>query len=44
VDTLEITWPSGAREVVKNIPADQFVTIEEGKGVTPYHYPTFRKH
>jgi hypothetical protein len=44
VDTLEIIWPSGAREVVRNIPADRFVTIEEGKGVTPYHYPTFRKH
>jgi hypothetical protein len=44
VDALEISWSSGAREVVRNIPADQFVTIEEGKGVTPYHYPTFRKH
>jgi hypothetical protein len=44
VDTLGITWPSGAHEVIRNIPADQIVTIEEGKGVTPYHYPTLRKH
>ncbi|HKW65101.1 MAG TPA: CRTAC1 family protein [Candidatus Acidoferrum sp.] len=42
VDLLEITWPSGAREVLRDFPADQIVTIEEGKGLTPHHYPTLR--
>jgi hypothetical protein len=40
VDALEITWPSGAREVIRDLPADQIVTIEEGRGVTPYRYHT----
>jgi enediyne biosynthesis protein E4 len=44
VDTLEISWPSGAHEVIKDIPADQIVTIQEGKGLTTYRYPTIRKH
>jgi hypothetical protein len=44
VDTLEITWPSGSREVIKNVPADQYITIEEGKGTTPYKFPILRKH
>src|SRR6266850_2529727 len=43
VDTLEITWPSGAREVIKNVPADQYVTIEEGKGLNSYKFPAIRK-
>jgi hypothetical protein len=44
VDTLEITWPSGWREVIKNVLADQYITVEEGKGTTPYKFPTIRKH
>ncbi len=44
VDTLEITWPSGAHQVIHDIPADQIVTIEEGKGLTPYTFPALRKH
>ena len=43
VDTLEIAWPSGAHQVIHDIPADQIVTVEEGKGVTSYRYPTLRK-
>jgi enediyne biosynthesis protein E4 len=42
-DTLEITWPSGAHEVIKNVPADQYVTIEEGKGLSSYKFPAIRK-
>lgn len=30
---LEIAWPSGARESVKNVHADQLVTLKEGAGV-----------
>ena len=30
---LEVFWPAGAREVVKNAPADRLVTIREGDGI-----------
>ena len=30
---LEILWPSGVRESVKNLRADQLVTVKEGVGV-----------
>ncbi len=43
VDTFEITWPSGAREVIHDLAANQIVTIEEGQGVTPYRYPSLRR-
>jgi enediyne biosynthesis protein E4 len=33
VDALEIRWPAGEKEQVKDLDADQFVTIQEGKGV-----------
>jgi hypothetical protein len=39
VDRLEVRWPSGRTETVTGIPADQIVTIQEGKGViakTPF--------
>lgn len=32
-DEIEILWPSGAQEKLEGIPADQFLTIEEGKGI-----------
>src|SRR5579885_1218654 len=44
VDAIEIEWPSGARETVKNVAADEIVTIEEGRGITPYRYPKIRAH
>ncbi len=43
VDTVEITWPSGAREEIHGLAANQIVTIEEGQGVTPYRYPSMRR-
>jgi enediyne biosynthesis protein E4 len=43
VDALEITWPSGTHEVIKNVPADQYVTIEEGKGLSSYKFSAIRK-
>jgi len=30
---LEIVWPSGARETLKSVPADQLITVKEGTGV-----------
>jgi hypothetical protein len=39
VDTLEIAWPSGRKEIVRDIPADQIITVLEGQGVSNYRYP-----
>ncbi|HUJ32329.1 MAG TPA: CRTAC1 family protein [Candidatus Acidoferrum sp.] len=32
---IEIHWPSGQMEKLKEIAADQIITIEEGKGIVP---------
>jgi hypothetical protein len=32
-DRLELRWPSGRREVIQDIPANQIITIREGDGV-----------
>jgi hypothetical protein len=29
VDSIEVDWPSGAHQVLKNIQADRYLTIEE---------------
>ncbi len=31
-DLVEVTWPSGRKEVVKNVACDQWITIKEGSG------------
>ena len=33
VDRLEITWPTGQREVIEKLPADRRIRIREGEGV-----------
>ncbi len=33
VDRIEIEWPSGTTEVIKDVLADQFVVMKEGQGV-----------
>ncbi|MFN7993553.1 MAG: CRTAC1 family protein [Bryobacteraceae bacterium] len=33
VDWIEVSWPSGLRDRAEKISANQFVTIEEGRGV-----------
>jgi hypothetical protein len=30
---LEIRWPSGQVERLRNVPADRILTVEEGKGI-----------
>jgi hypothetical protein len=32
-DSIEILWPSGAREVLNDVPANKIVTIKEGTGI-----------
>jgi len=31
---VEIEWTSGARETLSNVAANQFLTVQEGKGIT----------
>jgi hypothetical protein len=33
VEKLEVSWPSGAKESVANVKANQIVTIHEGRGI-----------
>jgi hypothetical protein len=33
VQTLEVEWPSGTKDRLTNIAANQFITVEEGKGL-----------
>ncbi|HJS99051.1 MAG TPA: CRTAC1 family protein [Terriglobales bacterium] len=33
VDLLEIHWPSGQVDTLKDVPADQVIYVEEGKGI-----------
>jgi len=37
IDEIEVGWPSGATDTVKDIPADQSVTIEEQRGLVNQH-------
>jgi len=30
VDSLEILWPSGKRDLLENLPVDVFLTVTEG--------------
>ena len=41
-DRLEVRWPSGRVEVLRNIEADQIITVREGQGIvrrTPFTKP-----
>ena len=46
IDSVEIRWPSGASDVIKNLEADKFYTILEGKGIVPLEeiHPTAPSH
>src|SRR6185436_18978770 len=33
VTSVEVEWPSGAKDRVANVAANQFVVIQEGKGI-----------
>ena len=35
IDSLEIRWPSGAMETLKNLEADKFYSVLEGQGIVP---------
>ena len=33
LDKAEVTWPDGKMEILRNLPADRFYTVREGRGV-----------
>jgi len=35
IDSVEIHWPSGQTEVLKDLDADKFYSVLEGKGIVP---------
>jgi hypothetical protein len=35
IDSIEIRWPSGSIDVIKNLEADKFYSVLEGKGIVP---------
>ena len=39
IDALEITWPSGELTKLTNLKADQFLAIEEGRGLVHRPFP-----
>lgn len=34
VDTLEIYWSDGLKEIYRNVAADRYITIKQGKGIS----------
>jgi enediyne biosynthesis protein E4 len=44
VDTLDIRWPSGYVQSLKDIPADTFVVVTEGVGAKALRYPPPRPY
>jgi enediyne biosynthesis protein E4 len=36
IDSLEIHWPSGTVEQIKDLAADKFYSVLEGKGIVPF--------
>jgi hypothetical protein len=39
IDLLEITWPSGQVDRLKDIPVDKILAIKEGVGIVPRNFP-----
>jgi hypothetical protein len=40
IDQLEIRWPNGQTESVSGLETNQFVTIQEGKGIVKTAKPS----
>jgi enediyne biosynthesis protein E4 len=39
VDSIEIDWPSGQHQVLRDVAANQIVTIDESRGIVPGPFP-----
>ena len=42
IDSIEVHWPDGTAEMIGAVPVDNFLTIEEGKGVVKTVAPSKR--
>jgi enediyne biosynthesis protein E4 len=43
VDSIEIQWPSGAKESIFKVSPNQFITIKESSGIVSSHPLAFAK-
>jgi hypothetical protein len=39
IDLLEITWPSGQVDRLKDVPVDKIIAVKEGAGIVPRNFP-----
>jgi hypothetical protein len=39
IESLEITWPCGQKDVLRNVVADQIIAVKEGSGIVPRAFP-----
>jgi enediyne biosynthesis protein E4 len=39
IDLLEITWPGGAVDRLKDVPVDKIIAVKEGVGIVPRNFP-----
>jgi hypothetical protein len=44
IDSLEITWPSGQVDHLRNVPIDSIIAVKEGTGVVPHAFPKVLAH
>jgi hypothetical protein len=42
IDSLVITWPSGAVDKITNVAADSIIAVKEGTGILPHAFPKVR--
>jgi len=39
IESLEVTWPSGQVDSLKNVPIDRIIAVKEGTGIVPHNFP-----
>jgi hypothetical protein len=39
IESLQVTWPSGQVDTLKDVPIDQIIAVQEGKGIVPRKFP-----
>ena len=39
IESLEVTWPSGQVDRLSNVPIDQIIAVQEGRGIVPRKFP-----
>ena len=44
VELVELAWPSGLKETVRDLPANHLIVVAEGKGIVSRHgFPRGRR-